>query len=192
MEPRIKQSLNDLRMYRTKSIIDLLYNISKRQKKIIINQVSVNKSSIWGASDIMEIGSDYKSWRFKTNVENFYGMYYEQWLPYEFDIYYLDRIYLHIYKTNVTELRSIEYLLLHCDANEPDEAPHAVYKQSPHLHFAFAEQPIPHSHIALNNGNLMETLHSIDSLHIALKHAINMIETQVLDPIKKMNSYILK
>jgi hypothetical protein len=43
-----------------------------------------------------------------------------------------------------------------------------------------AEQPIPHSHIALNLGHLSEVLGSFHSLSVALRSAIGMLNDQVI------------
>lgn len=182
---RIKQSLSELSTGRTKQIEKLFTSIAFNKRTIKVNHVNVSRDYIMGISDVYERGTDYTAWRFRTNLKNYYAMYYEKWIPYEKDIYYLDRAYFHVYRTNSERDTVEEYILLHCDVSEPDEADHAKYKQSPHLHLHSAEHPIPKSHIALNNGNLKEILESIDGMHLALKQAIDMIDDQILKPLKE-------
>lgn len=185
--PRIQVPLDLILKSRNRQIISLFSSLARKQGKIVVNTVNIGGDVILAVSDIFETGSDYRDWRFKTKVENFNAMYYERWLPYEKNIYYLDRTYFHLYKIDYVSTSSQEFICLHCDANEPDNAEHALFKQSPHLHFSFADQPIPHSHIALNNGNLSAILTSIETLHRALKLAVDMIYTEILLPIKAHN-----
>jgi len=185
-QPRIQVSLDELKKDRVRDINALFKTLAKRQGKIVVNLTSSNNTLVFGVSDNNENGSDFLNWRFKTKTENYSALYYERWIPYEADIYYLDRMYFHIYKTDISERRAVEYICLHCDANEPDDAQHARFKQSPHLHFSTAEQPLPHSHIALNNGNLNQIFSSLASLHQAIKQAVDMIYWQILIPIKDL------
>ncbi|MCF0050620.1 hypothetical protein LXM25_11150 [Dyadobacter sp. LJ53] len=183
IEPRLQLTIDELNSNRVGQIIALFKDLARRRDQINVKQVNITRTLILGVSDINESGTEYGSWRFATQTNNFSAMYYERWLPHQYNIYYLDRAYFHLYRTDPIQLRSEEYILLHCDANEPEEAAHAKFKQSPHLHFSFAEQPIPHSHIALNNGNLNEILSSVDLLHEAFRQAVYMINEQILIPI---------
>ncbi len=117
------------------------------------------------------------------------GSYFEQWLPVDErqKRYYIDSAYLHLYRRPeaIGRAEEFEILGLHCDPNEPGHTEHARYKQGPHLHVSTSEQPMPRSHIALNLGNLVETLGSIDQLSVAWQTAIKMLEDQVLDLYRK-------
>jgi hypothetical protein len=125
--------------------------------------------------------SEISDYRFATKYESFRASYYEQWIYYELDKFYLERAYLHIFQIkNIGFVGEKEYLLLHCDPNEPEDANHYLYKKGPHLHIAVAEQPIPHSHIALCLSNLDAVLDSMDSLTEALEWCILMICEQFL------------
>jgi hypothetical protein len=186
--PRIQVSLDEIKQSRTPLINSLLRPLARRQGKIVIIQRSVSHGIVFAVSDTYEHGTDYQNWRFNTKVDNYKAMYYERWLPFAGNIYYLDRAYFHLYKTKYSERSEDEFICLHCDANEPNDAAHARFKQSPHLHLSFADEPIPHSHIALNNGNLIEVLSSITTLQTALKQAIDMIYDQILIPIKELET----
>ena len=179
--PRIQSSINDLNAKRGRQVIDLLKPIANNSSRIQFANRSIGgRSFIIAVSDSVETGNEFKSWRFKTYVPNFHAMYFEAWAPLEEDIYFLERAYFHIYKTKQTRLEEEEYILLHCDVSESDNVDHAKYKQGPHLHISSAEQPLPHSHFALNNCDLEITLSSLENLTLALKKAIEMLDNQVL------------
>lgn len=133
-------------------------------------------------------------WRFRTHVPALRGAYHERWRPVneKRKRYYLDRAYLHLYTRTYVQgqITEKELLLLHCDPNEPgvttdsNELSHWKYKRGPHLHISVAEQPIPHSHFALNACHLNSILSSVASLSEALEVAIKMLEDQVLQLYK--------
>jgi hypothetical protein len=130
-----------------------------------------------------------RDWRFATQVPYLWGSYLERWVPVDTKArhYFLDRAYLHLYRRSHLEgMSENEILALHCDPNEPDEPSdhhglkHARYKRGPHIHVPTAEQPMPHSHIALNLGNLPEVLNSFENLSAAFNSAIQMLDEQVI------------
>jgi hypothetical protein len=180
--PRIKVPISDLNGERLTYLRTLFSGIAKRGNNIVVNQKSIGGHSyILGISDSYETGSDYLEWRFKTTKENYFGLYYERWKPFESDIYFLDRVYFHLTRYDSDSRQEKEYLLLHCDASEPDDTPHSLYKRSPHLHISVAEHPLPHSHIALNINSLPIIYKSLDSLQIAINDAITMIREEVIE-----------
>jgi hypothetical protein len=119
-----------------------------------------------------------------------HGSYQESWCPVneKRKRYYLEKAYLHLYLTTLTagDAAEKEILALHCDPNEADEPPgwkglvHSKYKRGPHLHVSTAEQPMPHSHFALNACHLGSVLISVESLTNAMATAVQMLEDQVL------------
>lgn len=132
----------------------------------------------------------YRDWRFATTATNLWGSYFERWMPADPKErhYFLDRAYLHLYERTRSEgAGDKEILGLHCDPNEPLEhenhggLKHARYKRGPHIHVSTAEQPMPHSHIALNLGHLDEVLESFDNLSSAIQSAIRMLNDQVIE-----------
>jgi hypothetical protein len=177
--PRIIQSINTLRSGRFTTLRDLFSPISKRGKHINIYPISLGGSFIIGISDGKETGSNFREWRFQTTNENIRGCYFEVWLKYEKENCFLERSYLHLYKTTEPENEN-EYVLLHCDASEPDGTEHAIYKQSPHLHIEVAPYPLKKAHIALYNGRIGEVLKNIGSFNDALRESIQMINSQIL------------
>jgi hypothetical protein len=129
---------------------------------------------------------DYRDWRFKTITYGIRGSYFELWKPSDEKRhrYYLDRAYLSLYLQVKALDREKELLALHCDPNEPDDAgelKHALYKRGPHIHVSAAEDPLPHSHFALNAGNLNEVLKSAESLYQAMQSGMVLLRDQVLD-----------
>jgi hypothetical protein len=135
---------------------------------------------IFGISDGYETGVNFTEWRFKTLCENIKGNYHEIWINHGNGNYFLYRSYFHLYKVSESDKTEAEYILLHCDASEPDDTPHSIYKQSPHIHIEVAENPVPKMHFALYNGRVKETLKGIDSFNQALKESIEMINDQVM------------
>jgi hypothetical protein len=140
-----------------------------------------------GTEPITEAVGD---WRFTTFVPSIRGAYHERWTPFDEKKkrYQLERAYLHLYRRKTApSSQEIEIVALHCDPNEPDEpdgyqgVKHARYKRGPHIHVTAADQPIPHSHLALNLSDLSEVLRSFDNLEGAFQNAIRLLEEQVLD-----------
>lgn len=129
-------------------------------------------------------------WRFITHVPSMNGSYQERWCPVneKRKRYYLERAYLHLYVTTQAEgeMKEKEILALHCDPNEAAEPSgwpgliHSKYKRGPHLHISTAEQPMPHSHFALNACHLEWVLGSVETLTKAIQVAVQMLEDQVL------------
>lgn len=126
----------------------------------------------------------YSGWRFSTHIDGISASYYERWEPTNSTrrAYRFQRGYLHLFKKvganqDATERKLV---LLHCDPNEPAEAPHARYKQGPHLHFSAAGSPLSQSHIALNYSHLDEILSSFENLSKAWDNSIKLIDEQVL------------
>lgn len=132
--------------------------------------------------------ADVRDWRFTTPVLHIRGSYFERWIPGDEKRinYYLDRAYLHLYWRQDAADEETELLALHCDPNEPDDTgilKQATYKRGPHIHVSASEQPLPHSHFALNMGHLPEVLGSIESLSSAVGSGVTLLRDQVLDVI---------
>lgn len=183
MIPRIKKDISDLNSYRQSAVMNILKPVTNI-KKLHLRNISTSMNFVVGVSAKPESGTDYTKWRIKTKLSDFEAMYYERWVLLEKNIYFLERMYFHIYEIDSINLESKEYILLHCDSALRDEEPHSIYKQSPHLHLYFAPQPIPHSHIALNNYDLNKVFHSLENLDAAFKQSIQMIEDQILGLIQ--------
>jgi hypothetical protein len=125
--------------------------------------------------------ADPDQWRFPTRIPLIRASYYERWLQTDFlqQAFYLERAYLHLYRRSDLNEES-EIFALHCDPNEVQSERHYRYKAGPHVHMRTAQDPLRHSHVALNNSNLAEVLSSVPNLTIALKSAIAMVDDQVL------------
>ncbi|NMF60361.1 hypothetical protein [Pseudanabaena yagii] len=144
--------------------------------------------------NISKPNARYDEMRFRT-IGELRAMYYERWYKISQnreELFYLDRAYLHFYMIEPSISEEKEFALLHCDPNEPDNAAHAKYKQSLHLHIECSDSSCyphchiwPHAHIALNTGYLNHVLKDIDSLTQAVKEAIYMLKEEVLDPLSK-------
>jgi hypothetical protein len=141
-------------------------------------------------------GARYDEMRFRTKANNLIAMYHERWLQGfkgREEFFYLDRAYLHFYLIESSSVDEKEFVLLHCDPNEPDNAAHAKYKQSLHLHIECSDSSCyphchvwPHAHIALNTGYLDHVLKDVKSLTKAIEEAVCMLREEVLEPLSSL------
>ncbi len=115
-------------------------------------------------------------------------MYYEIWREDRTgnDIWTLERAYLHIYRVDAMRREELEteYVLLHCDPNEPSNAAHSIYKQGPHLHVQAAPDPLRHAHVALNLSQLRDILSDAQTFTKAFKLSVVMLRDEVLEPLR--------
>jgi len=130
--------------------------------------------------------TDYRSWRFNTVTNGIHAGYFERWnsADEKRTRFYLDRAYLHLYWQPRALDDEKELLALHCDPNEPEDAgllKHALYKRGPHIHVSASEQPLPHSHFALNADHLGDVLASAERLSRAVASGMVLVRDQVLD-----------
>jgi hypothetical protein len=183
--PIIQAKMEELE-HRGEYVRQLLKPIAKHPGGPAWQRKSGVSEFIIGTHDGSPTRSDYRDWRFKTVVPNFQAMYFELWRRSESrqkEFWYLYRAYLSIYQIDHGQQKETEFLCLHCDPNEPDNA-HAIYKRGPHLHINVANHPIPHAHIALNRGHLNEILSSVDTLTTAMEWAVQMLKVEILDAMK--------
>lgn len=181
--PRIIETIDNLQKSRQSDLLNIFSSIAFRKKNIIVSSFSVTGNLIFGISDGRETGQNFREWRFQTISESIKASYHEIWFNHGKGKYFLDRSYFHLYTLKHEDITENEYLLLHCDASEPDNTPHAKYKQSPHIHVEVAQQPIPRAHIALYNGRLTEVLRSRTSFNAALSESIQMLNSQILQAL---------
>ena len=109
-------------------------------------------------------------------------MYFEIWNPEDTSrrSWSLYRAYFSLYRVKRATRFEDENLAIHCDPEEADTAPHALYKQGPHLHVTAGSYPLPHAHFALNRGHLVDVLRDAPSLFDALGGAFIMVADEVL------------
>ncbi len=177
--PRITSNIGSLLSKRSAFLTRLFAQISYKGANINVCTPSSGGSLFIGISDGKESGINYRDWRFQSSVQHIYANYHEVWNNIGKDKYFLVRSYLHLYVID-DDFSEKEYILLHCDASEPDDTPHSLYKQSPHIHIEVAPHPIPKAHIALFNGRQSEILSDIKSFDNALIECINLIDSQFL------------
>lgn len=154
--------------------------------RVAFGRITTRQSVLFGAFSGSRPDLPIDEWRFTTFVPSIRGAYYERWIPVDERAkrYSLELAYLHLYEQLATSRSERQFLALHCDPNEPDAAPHARYKQGPHVHVVSAPQPLPHSHFALNLANLPQVLSSMIQLHAAFSTAVMMLQDQVLQVYK--------
>ena len=146
-------------------------------------RASARRMYILAAHSGVNPSSDYRSWRLSTYRRDFRCGYFEIWKPADERNreYYLDRAYLTLFRVPLGLPQEDDLIALHCDPIIEDTEPHAPYKQGPHLHMVFADDPLQHAHLALNRSHLGEILESIDTLSNALAIAVNMLKEEILE-----------
>jgi len=178
---------------RHKSVKPLLKPLALDYAKLNVSPIACGTTEhIVAAKDnVSKPNARYDEMRFRT-IGKLHAMYYERWYKVSEKLFYLDRAYLHFYMFEPSIADYKELALLHCDPNEPNDAAHAKYKQSLHLHIECSDNSCyphchiwPHAHIALNSGYLSHVLKDVDSLTLAIKEAICMLKEEVLDPLSK-------
>lgn len=179
-KPRVIDTIDYLRSGRTQNLLDIFSKVSYRNRSINIKELSIGGSIIYGIVDGATTGQNFRSWRFQTTADGIVAHYHEIWTTLGKDKYFLDRSYFHLYTLDEENSLEKEYVLLHCDASEPDDSPHCSYKQSPHLHIEVAAHPIPKAHFALYNGRTIEVLKNTSSFNQALAESVEMLDSQVL------------
>ncbi|MDR1161745.1 MAG: hypothetical protein LBK45_05345 [Tannerellaceae bacterium] len=152
---------------------------------LCVQQLSMNSKITFAASDIIETGREFTTWRFRTHADEYNCSYYEIWNQLSETAYTLARAYFHVYCINQEYCRNFpkgEYLLLHCDPIE-DDPTHGIYKKNPHLHVKTAKQPLPHAHIALNLYSADQIYSSITDFEKTIDQLIEMLSKQIIDKI---------
>ncbi len=151
--------------------------------RIAFHRITSRRAVVFGtfSGSLPDLPVD--EWRFTTFVPSIRGAYRERWIPVDERgrRYYLELAYLHLYEQLAVGEGERQFLALHCDPNEDDESPHAKYKQGPHVHVVTAPQPLPHSHFALNLGDLPRVLSSLHDLQTAFSTAVLLLREQVLE-----------
>lgn len=170
----------DVARKRGQQISLLMRNLSRNKRGPVCQAKNFGpREYIIATHDGSATSSRYTDWRFATIHPQFRALYYEMWHINNKSLA-LEKAYLHLYKINVSRRDDTEYLFLHCDPNEPAGSKHFHYKRGPHLHIRVAEQPIPHSHIALCYLNVDDVLLSLDSLSKAMEKCTEIIRDQFL------------
>ena len=126
-------------------------------------------------------GTHYREWSFPTVVKDLRSSYFEMWREAKRGRWYLHCAYLTLILVDRINFTKQDYFCLHCDPYESDDAAHAIYKQSPHVHIERAEAPLPKAHIPLTLGHKEYVLSSIENFNDIFKQAIQMIRHEILD-----------
>ena len=158
----------------------MLRPISREESGPASAHQTVRGAWILGTHDGSPPLSGYRDWRFATPAPRHCAMYFEVWRLVGRKRYGMERAYLNIYQRNI-EGDEKEVLCLHCDPGESKAARHAAYKRGPHLHLAFAQDPLKRSHLALYPGRVDELLGDKEGLYTALVAAVQMIRDEVID-----------
>jgi hypothetical protein len=189
---RIKLNIEEL-MLRTQQVKQLLVPISKYATGPTVDIKPSSTVCIIGTHDGANSSSDYLTWFFSTKASELKAQYYEHWhrLDDKGKVWYLERAYLNIHRSDSKDNRKKEFVCLHCDPSfapdvDPDEdkmgyekqKKQQTYKCLPHIHIGYA---MPKAHIALHVGNEDRVHASVPSLFEAMKLAIIMIKDEIFD-----------
>ena len=183
--PRLKVQRRQVYAQRFTKIPQLLSDIVTNPDRLGCKQVPGRNEYTIGAYD----GStppnfDYRDWRFRTLNSELRANYFEIWRPADSQQseWFLFRAYLTLFRINPASADEDEIVALHCDPAEPDAEPHVEYKRGPHLHMLTADDPLHHSHIALNNPRYLDShvLTSFEAFTDHLNDAMKFISEQVI------------
>lgn len=188
-----RKNIDQLIKERGEAALAIIKPIAAKPNELYIQRDNPSASShIISIRDKVKYSGDHRNNRFDTIAPKVNASYFEIWKK-SFventnnEYYFLDRAYLHFYwRGNNVNDDPKEFFLLHCDPND-DSEPHAIYKQSLHLHIECHDAPSPHNeiwprcHIALNAGMLDYVLESVESLTKAFEVAVLMLKNQVLE-----------
>jgi hypothetical protein len=166
---------------RRSAVTKILRPIARHSVGPALDTKSSTSVIVLAAHDGSPPRSEYRSWRFATTAPGFSAMYHERWERANHHVWRLERAYLHLYKRD--GLDETEFLCLHCDPTEAVTAPHAPYKQGPHLHISIAGDEIRHAHLAVHGGFLSVVLANVAAFNRAMGWAIQMLRDEVLDPL---------
>ena len=184
--PQLTITRGQLRSQRFIRIPVLLSSMVRNQRNLTCRQVSggINQYIIGTYEGSSPPSVDYRNWRFNTTKDPLRANYFEIWRPSDLEQsnWYLFRAYLTIFEIDQVSRTEKELVALHCDPDEPNDAPHAKYKQGPHLHVLCATDPLQHSHIALNSSRHLysDVLDSFKNLSEHFDEAVQLVSEQVI------------
>ena len=175
---QIRINIDDLEKKRCKSVTTFLRPIlQNKQIPATFFAASSDDIRIITLNEIKR--RELREIRFKIPNSDFMGMYYEIWRKIDKKNFELEKMYFHLFDSE-----NEEYILLHCDPNDPDLT-HGNYKRSPHLHIEKTEETIiKKAHLALNITDYEAVFENIDSLTKAFAEHILMIKSQILESTK--------
>ena len=144
------------------------------------------------SNDDVGKGGDYRDWRLRSFVDDFWFQYHELWQftsPAQKEVR-LYRAYLSIFRKS-DQQNLDEFVLIHCDPfDKPDDQDErsleekeltCKHKRGPHLHLMKThDATIPHSHFPLNLGHLDDALSTAEKLTNEIRRAIEVIRHEVL------------
>jgi hypothetical protein len=126
-------------------------------------------------------GTDYRSARHPSRVENFFINYFEVWSIQSGGArFHLEKAYLHLLSPYSDGTGDEEILALHCDPTIlPHEASY-LYKRGPHLHISSRRKNFGKAHIALCLNELDNVCEDYGKFSSAFSEIIGMIDKEFL------------
>jgi hypothetical protein len=139
------------------------------------------------SNDLLQRGSHYRDWRFRSYVQSIWFQYFELWQMVDggrsVSLY---QAYLNVFRMDRIAHHLNEFVCVHCDPSDGAKEPLGSYKRGPHLHVVRAEAPLCDSHFPLNLSHLEAVLHSAESLTEALRRAFEIIREEVLEKCRAL------
>ena len=159
---------------RAGAIKNLLSVISR---DLLVSTVSRDRNSkIFAASWGHRDNNRYKDWRFETRNSEFPASYAEIWSSIgRGKNFRLEHVYFQIYRDMG---RDVPHFPLLAVCSQPYKG--NANGVGPHVHVKCAAYPIGKAHIALESMSISDVLTSVDDFDEALKHALKMVDTEIL------------
>lgn len=127
-----------------------------------------------------------REWNFPSTVDSIQCRYIERWLPAEAtdQEWKLRHAYFHLYKHFDRNKSPEEIFAFHWEPEgvyRPNEG--EEYERRPHLHFAFAPNPLFRSHFAITLTVAPDGQANVDYLDALLNEVVDMVRVEILNRI---------
>ncbi len=173
LQPRqrvISRLLRDLRPHR---------NGHRRAVPIRTIPLIGQSAIVIGACD--QASEQHRDWRFTTFSDRLLAQYFEEWEKVAgSEQFRLCQACFHIYDLE-KQSASGEIIAIHTEPRITALDRLSRYKFGPHLHLEAAGYPLSKAHFPLNLGHLDAVMTSIDSLTLALKAAVEIVQSEVCE-----------
>lgn len=127
------------------------------------------------------IGTNYRSARHPSRIENFFINYFEIWSIQSGGArFHLEKAYLHLDSPYSDGTGDEEILALHCDPTIAQQAASYIYKRGPHLHIASNRKSFGKAHIALCLSDLENVCEDYGKFSNAFSQIVTMIDQEFL------------
>jgi hypothetical protein len=184
--PNIEVAAQDLFSERPKIVSGLLEPLYVQPNPYCgFFPLRVGKQKILGAGPGLQSKVHPRDCWFRTFSEDIWCQYLEHWLPFdeEESRWFLESANLHVGLRDTVDHKIQPLVYVHTEPNFDGPEPGCSFKRSPHMHIrrALAGDPLPHSHLPLNLGNIVQVLTSVGELTTAISHAVKIVRCEIID-----------